>query len=56
MHRKLEVLLEQLLNATIVAGITAGSLLATTWSVPPKTVLVAFVLTFLIELRKLRGT
>ena len=47
--------LEQILNSSIVAGVTALSTLAASLEVNAKAIGVAFGLTFLIELRKYRN-
>ena len=47
---------EQILNSSIVAGITALSTLAGALEVSGRAVAIAFGLTFLIELRKYRNT
>ena len=53
--KALLVLLGQILNASIVAGITALSTMAAQGEASTKASLIAFGLTFLIELRKFRG-
>lgn len=49
-----KLLPEQILNSGIVAGIAALSTLAATQEISGVAVAIAFGLTFLIELRKLR--
>lgn len=51
----LGTLANQSLDAAIVAGITALSMLAATQTVSPVAVLVAFGLTFLVKLGAARG-
>ena len=50
-----KLLPEQVLNSSIVAGIAALSMLAGTQEISGRAVIIAFGVTFLVELRKYRN-